>query len=173
MQELEKEGVVEEVEEGVKKVEKKIERRPKVTAPKPAGRVPVAMVIARHGTGTVTRSGRGFSFGELSGVGLAPRVAANWGVRIDPRRRSVIEGNVNLLRGWQSHPAHMAKVEGEVKIIQRGLEKAGKEIEKQGIAVEKEAVKLEKAVKKEVKKARKAVKKKVEKPRGRPKKKKS
>lgn len=179
-----KEGVVEEVEEEVKKVEKAavkearkvekaVERKPerrKVRAAKPAGRAPLAMVVSRRGTGMVTRAGRGFSIGELSAGGLAPGLAARWGVRIDSRRRSVLDGNVGSLKAWHTGGGAKGRIEHEAKVVEEDLEKLGKEVEKEAVAVEREAVKAEKAVRKEAKKAGKAVKEKVEK-KPRPKKK--
>ena len=177
-----KERVVEEVEEelrkvekaaakGARRVEKAVEGKSMRKAPpKPAGRTPVAMVTARHGTGVVTRVGRGFSLGELSGGGLTPALAARWGLRTDSRRRSVLDGNVGALRTWHATGAR-ATVEREMKGMEEELEKVGGELEKEAAAVEREVVKVAKEVKKEGKKAEKTVKGKVEKPRARPKKK--
>jgi len=142
---------------------------------RPAAKAPEAVVSTRHGTAMVTRLGRGFSLGELSGAGLAPRLASDWGARIDYRRRSVLESNVALLRGWGGHLASPKKHEGRVKKVEEELEKAGKEVEEEVVKgvtkVEKEAVKVEKEVKKagkevkeETAKAEKAVKAKVPKP---------
>ena len=176
-----KKGPAKEIEEEVRKVEKavvkeakKIERplehRAKVQRPRPSGRIPLAMVTSRHGTGTVTRLGRGFSLGELSGGGLDRRLAAKWGVMVDQRRRSVLEGNVSALKSWHSTGA-MATVEREAKVAEEELKEMGEEAERELAAAAKEVVKAEKAVKKEAKKAEKAVKGKVEKPKARPKKK--
>ena len=130
------------------------------------------MVAARHGTGTVTRVGRGFSLGELSEGGLTPALAAKWGVRIDSRRRSVLGGNIGALRTWHATGTR-ATIEREMKGMEEELEKVGGELEKEAAAAEREVVKAAKEVKKEAKKAEKAVKEKVEKPKARPKKKKS
>lgn len=176
------EGAVKEVKEEVKKLEKatvkeakKAEKavehrlgRPMVRPSRPTGRVPQAMVTARHGSGMITRSGRGFSLGELAGVGLAPGLAAEWGVRIDARRRSVLDGNVASLKTWHATAGTRERVEHEAKKAEQELAKVGKEVEKEAVAVEKEVVK---AAKKEVKRAEKAVKEKAEKPKARPKKK--
>jgi len=180
---VKKEGVAEEVEEEVKKVEKavvkeakKVERaverksKPKAHHPRPAGRTPLAMVTARHGTGTITRPGKGFSPGELAGGGLPPSLAAEWGVKVDKRRRSVLEGNVTILKSWCSSGAKAA-VEREAKAVEVELKGAGKEAERQAVAAAGEVVKAEKALKKEAKRAEKAVKKKVVKPKARAKKK--
>ena len=178
-----KEGAVEEVEEEVRKVEravgkevrkveKAVERKtePKASPLRPEGRAPQAMVEARHGTGMITRAGRGFSLGELSGGGLTPGLAARWGVRVDARRRSVLEGNVGSLRAWHATGAK-ARVEHEAREVEAELGKVGREVRKEVVAVEKEAVKAEKAVRKGAKRAEKAVKEKVEKRKARPKKK--
>lgn len=146
------------------------ERPPREAPKRPSGRVPEAMVSSRHGTEMVTRPGRGFSFGEISGAGLAPRLATNWGVRIDARRRSVLDGNVDSLKGWASHAATTKKVEGRVKKVEEELVKVEKEVEKEAVEVKKEVAKVEKTVKKEAAKAEKAVKK-AAKPRAKPKKK--
>lgn len=169
-----KEGTVEEVEEEVKKVEKAISRevkkaekavelrraKPKALPPRPSGHVPQAMVWARHGSGVITRPGSGFSLGELSGGGLAPSLAARWGVRIDARRRSTLDGNVSSLKAWHATRAG-PKVEPEMKELEKELEMVGKGVKKEVVAIEKEVVKAEKAVKKEGKKVEKTVKKKA------------
>jgi ribosomal protein L13E len=175
-----------EAEEEVVKVEREIKKeaelvekavKGKIERPKepsrPSGMVPRAMVVARHGTGTVKRRGRGFSLGELLRVGLAARLATKWGVRIDYRRRSVLDGNVSSLKAWRAPARIEARVEGEGKNLEEELEKAGREVEKEAVAVEKEVVKVAKEVKKEAKKVERVVKKKVEKSKGRPKKQKA
>jgi ribosomal protein L13E len=139
----------------------------------PTGKVPEAMVLARHGTEMVTRSGRGFSPEEISKVGIDPRLASKWGVRIDARRRSVLEGNVAMLKRWGGHLAQSKKTEGRVKKVEEELEKVEEEVEKEAAKVEREVVKVEKEVKKEAARAEKAVKAKVERPRAKPKKKKT
>ena len=154
------------------KVEKKPEaaKAPKVTAVRPTGKTPEAMVSSRHGTGMVNRLGRGFSTGELSGAGLSPRLATNWGVSLDVRRRSVIQGNVDALRTWGGHATRNARVEGRVKEVEEELEKVGREVKKEAAKVEKEVVKVEKEVKEEAEKAEKAVKRRVAKPKAKAKK---
>lgn len=142
---------------------------------RPEGKAPVAIISSRHGTGMVIRQGRGFSLGELSGAGLAPRLASTWGARIDYRRRSVLESNVASLRNWGGELTSAKKHEGRVKKVEEELVKAGKEVEeevekgvveveKEAAKVEKEAAKVGKEVKKEAAKAEKAVKAKVPKP---------
>lgn len=169
----------EKVRRGAAKLEKEVkegtkgssERRPRQVLTRPPGKAPEAVVVARHEAGTVTRMGRGFSLGELSGVGLAPRTATVWGVRVDHRRRSVLEGNVSSLKTWHAHHGTAAKVGTEAKKLGEVLEKAGREVEKEAATLEKEAIIVGKKVKKEAKKAEEAVKEKVEKPKARPKKK--
>jgi ribosomal protein L13E len=151
-----------------KKKAAKAPEPPKEAPKRPTGKTPEAMVSARHGTEMVTREGRGFSLGELSGAGLAPRLVTSWGARVDYRRRSVIDGNVASLRNWGGHLVPVKKREGRVKKIEEEIVKAGKEVEKEvekGLGeVEKEVVKVEKEVKKEAAKAEKAAKAKVAKP---------
>ncbi len=150
---------------------KPMEKQPGEGPKRPSGRVPEAMVSSRHGTGMVTRLGRGFSFGELSSAGLAPGLASEWGARVDARRRSILDGNVDSLKGWAGHAAQAKKAEGRVKKVEAELAKMEKEVEKEAAEVKEEVVKAEKAVKKEAARAEKAVKAKVEKPKPRPKKK--
>ncbi|MDG6901572.1 MAG: ribosomal protein L13e [Nitrososphaerota archaeon] len=166
VQEIEEEA--KKIEEGVKKeakkIEKAVERKPAKARPaRPAGRVPDAVVSSRNGTEMVTRVGRGFSFGELAGSGLAPSVATTWGARVDPRRRSVLQGNVDSLKAWASHPRAAVRAEKEAKKVGEELREVAEEVEMEAAVVEKEAVKVEKKVKREVKKAEKVVKAKVEK----------
>ena len=149
------------------------EKAPKESPKRPVGRPPEAMIVARHGPGVVTRLGRGFSKGEVAGAGLSPRLASSWGARIDGRRRSVIEGNVVLLRHWGGSIVAPKKTEGKAKRLEVELEKAEVEVEKEVEKVEKEAAKVGKEVKKEATRAEKAVKAKVKKPRPKAKKKKA
>ena len=132
-----KEEVVEEVEKAERAVKKEVKRvekaaqgaprRPKAKAPGPAGKAPTASVLSRHGAEMITREGRGFSLGELSGAGLTPRRATEWGARIDYRRRSVIESNVGALKGWAARPAPAAKARTEPEKVGRALESVGEE----------------------------------------------
>jgi ribosomal protein L13E len=140
-------------------VQKSAGKGPKQVPPKPSGHVPEAVVMTRHGRGMMSRPGRGFSLGELLGVGLAPKLAASWGIRVDARRRSVVEGNVGLLRKWSSHSA-APKAEVEQK---RDEKKPG-----EAATAMKEDVK---AVRKGAKKGEVAPRVKAEKPKARQKKK--
>ena len=128
---------------------------------KPSGRAPDAMVTTRHGTGVVTRLGRGFSLGELAGAGLSPNLAAKWGVMLDPRRRSVIDTNVASLKSWGAQPSATRRVERRVKEVEEEIEKAGKELKKEAVKLEKEAGKVEREVKEEAVKAEKSVRRKA------------
>jgi ribosomal protein L13E len=129
-------------------------RAPRPAQPRPAGRVPEAMVMSRHGTGMISRHGRGFSLGELAGAGLSPGLAARWGVMVDSRRRSVLEGNVSSLRGWSTRAASGA-LRKEAGAAEAKVEEVAEEIEKGAEAVVRGA---EKAVRKEAKRAEGAVK---------------
>ncbi len=153
------------------KVEKKAESKAKSPTERPKGRAPGAVVVARHGEGVVTRPGRGFSLGELSGAGLTPHLASRWGVGLDARRRSVIQGNVESLRSWGSPAGSGVKAEGRAKEIEEEVIRAGRQLKKEAVKVEKEAVKVEEEVKEEVTKVEKAVRRKVARPKSRPKKK--
>jgi len=132
-------------------------KSPKQPPMLPRGRPPEAVVVARRGTGVVTRQGRGFSVEEVSGAGLTLGLASRWGLRVDPRRRSVLETNVNSLKRWGSHRAPVKKLEGRVRKVEEELVKAEKEVKKEAAEVEKEAAKVEKEVKKGARRAEKAV----------------
>jgi ribosomal protein L13E len=71
---------------------------------KPKGSTPSALVSSRHGIAMVERAGKGFSMGELAGASLPLTIARRWGVSTDSRRRSVLEPNVQLLKGWFTPP---------------------------------------------------------------------
>ena len=178
-----KKGVVKETEAAITKTETAVKKdvkeltkvveggRPKkVGQPRPAGRPPVALVPSRHRGGMVSREGRGFSLGEISRAGLVPAVASRWGVRVDLRRRSVIDGNVASVRSWAAHPSAAGRAKREAEGVRRGIEKAGKEIEKEAEKVAGEAEKGVKKAGEEVKKVEKVVRERTEK-RPRPKKK--
>lgn len=128
---------------------------------RPSGRPPVAMVSSRHGTEMIEREGRGFSLGELQKAGWEPRPAREWGYRIDPRRRSVLDSNVSALTARSATLVPRKKAEGEIREDIKRVEEA---IEKEAEELKEEVVKVEKAAKKEVARAEKVVKAKVEKP---------
>jgi ribosomal protein L13E len=150
---------------------KKSEEAPTEALSRPSSRVPEALVSSRRGTEMVTRRGRGFSLGELSGAGLAPRLATGWGVRIDVRRRSVLGGNVESLKTWGGLQAPAKKAEGKVRKLEEELVKVEKKVKKEGTEVKAGTVKVERGVKKEASKAEKAIKAKTQRPKTKRKKK--
>jgi len=86
-----------------KKVAEKKEPPAKVAitaAPLELGPAPEATVASRHIDSMHERPGRGFSFGELSSAGVPVNVAKREGLSLDVRRRSVLAGNVEALKGW-------------------------------------------------------------------------
>jgi len=129
----------------------------KATPIKPSSKAPEPVVTSRHGTGFVTRQGKGFSIKEVAGAGLSPQLVSKWGLRLDHRRRSVVESNVASLKSWISHPTAAKRTEGVAKEVEEEIEKVGREVKKEAIKVEKEAQKVEREVKKEAVKAEKAV----------------
>ncbi len=142
------------------KIKKEVGRAPqrrKVAPARPAGRAPDAMVTSRHGTGVVIRLGRGFSMGEISGAGMAPRLATRWGVRLDSRRRSVIQGNVDSLKKWSSHPGAAKKAERVVRELEQEVEKVAVKVKAEAVEVEEEAAKVEREVRGEAARAGKAI----------------
>ena len=147
------------VRKGAKRLEREVERKrsERQKEPRPKGRPPVALVSARHGIGVVSREGRGFSLGELSGAGLAPAVAPRWGLRVDIRRRSVVEENVDSLKAWAAHPSEEARLKGEAKKAEEKLVEAGEEVERGAVKVAKEAEGVVKKAGKEAKMAEMAV----------------
>ena len=95
--------------------------------------------------------------GELSGAGLSRNLASNWGLRLDLRRRSVVDNNVLSLKSWSSHPGTVKRAEGVAKEMEEEIEKVGREVKKEAIKAGKQAEKVEHEVKGEVVKAEKAV----------------
>ncbi len=130
---------------------------------RPTGRVPVATVLARHGTGMVTRAGKGFSFGELAEANIIPRMASNWGARLDGRRRSVVQANVTSLKNWGSHAVRAERPAAEVKKIEKEVVKVEMRVKKGAAKLKKEIVKIEAKAKKETPKAAVKAKKKAQK----------
>ena len=128
---------------------------------RPAGKAPDALVTSRHGTGVVTRVGKGFSVGELVGAGLSPRLASAWGVRLDLRRRSIIDTNVASLKSWGAHPSATKRTESRAKVIEQEIEKVGREVRKEAVRAERKAEKAEREMKVEAVKAEKAVRRKA------------
>ncbi len=105
--------IVEEVEKPKKAtpkeknvIEKKeAPRRPVATAERvKLGPHPVALVAARHEGSLHERAARGFSYEELASAGVPLDAARREGLSIDVRRRSVVRGNVDSLKGWFGAP---------------------------------------------------------------------
>jgi ribosomal protein L13E len=99
--------VVEKREVEKKVVEKKeVASKPIVKAePVALGPPPKATVATMHVDSLHERSARGFSFGELASAGIPLNAAKREGLSLDIRRRSVVEGNVDALKGWFKSPA--------------------------------------------------------------------
>ena len=86
-----------------KKVAERKEAPAKVSVkaePVVLGPPPGARVASRHIDSLHERPGRGFSFGELASAGVPLNTARREGLSLDLRRRSVVEGNVEALKGW-------------------------------------------------------------------------
>jgi ribosomal protein L13E len=106
-----------------------VEEKPKKAAPKPKkredkkeapvkmvarpepmklGPPPEATVASRHIDSMHERLARGFSFGELASAGVPLNAAKREGLSLDIRRRSVLDGNVEALKGWFKSPGKPA-----------------------------------------------------------------
>jgi ribosomal protein L13E len=158
---------------GKKKSEEKAPPRTQVKTVqvRPSGRAPTPTVLARHGIGMVIRTGKGFSNGELSEANIVSRLASEWGVRLDGRRRSVLESNVASLKSWGSHVPKAERPTGEVKRAQEELVKVEKKVKKDAAEAKKEVAKIEAKVKREPTRAKKKAKKAERPKKTRPKKK--
>ena len=119
----------------------------------------MAKVVARHGIGTVTRTGKGFSLGELAEANIVPRMAWKWGVKLDGRRRSVVQANVTSLKDWGSHVVKAERPAMEVKKVEEEVVKVEKKVRKGVAEVKRETVKTVAKTKKETTKAAAKVKK--------------
>jgi|GEM_PF-4364728 len=64
------------------------------------GPLPEATVASRHIDSMHERPARGFSVGELASAGVPLNAARREGLSLDVRRRSVVDGNVEVLKGW-------------------------------------------------------------------------
>jgi large subunit ribosomal protein L13e len=77
---------------------------PRVEPPKPLVKRP--RLLSSGGLlGSEWRSGRGYSMGEVKALGLSPAEARLLGIRVDLRRRTTWEVNVQRLREWLSKVA--------------------------------------------------------------------
>jgi len=86
---------------------------------------PIAMVMKPRYPGQVRR-GKGFSLGELRQAGLTPEAAEKLGIKVDRRRRSVHQGNVEALRALlKPRRTKRAKAPGE-KAQRRGRRRTAK-----------------------------------------------
>jgi len=90
--------VAEKKESPVKPVAKPISK----PEPLKLGPPPMAVVATRHvdSDSLHERQARGFSFGELSSAGVPLNAAKNHDLSVDVRRRSVVDKNVQMLKGW-------------------------------------------------------------------------
>ena len=142
-----------------KRISRKKETEPKRVveerAQKPAGAPPFAVVEARHGRRLMHRQARGYSMGEVAQACLDFGLARKWGLLVDDRRRSVLEGNTASLRKWSplSKKKTVERVEGEARKIEKAVGKEVRKAEKELEKVEKEIVeKVEAPIKKRSKK---------------------
>ncbi len=90
------------------------------------GPAPFAVVAARHAESLRERAARGFSFGELASAGVPIQAARREGLSVDVRRRSVLEGNVDLLKGWYKgtrDSSETSEPSGEVAMASIGKKK--------------------------------------------------
>lgn len=124
------------------------------TLVKPAGPVPQPLVMTRHEREMKERRGKGFSWGELGAAGINHATAMNWGLSIDPRRRSVLDGNVAAVKTWASH-AKSKKAESEVSKAEREVKKVEEEVKEGAAEVKKEVSKAAKKVEKKASKVAK------------------
>ncbi len=122
--------------------------RPKMV--RPTGPIPMPLVVSRHEGVMIERGSKGFSYGEVQGSGIPMLTAERWRVPLDIRRRSVLEGNVQALKGWYSKSKRVGgagevrKIEEELGKIEKGVEK---EVKRGATKVKKEVVRAEKGAK--------------------------
>jgi ribosomal protein L13E len=77
------------------------------------GPPPKAAILSRHIDSLHERLARGFSLGELASAGVPLNAAKREGLSLDIRRRSVVEGNVDTLKGWFKGTEKSATKQGE------------------------------------------------------------
>jgi ribosomal protein L13E len=100
------------------KAAKKKEASPKAVvkvAPVKLGPPPAASVTTRDIDVPHERAARGFSFGELTSAAIPIYVAKREDLPLDIRRRSIVEANVEMLKGWFKSSAD-ASAQGEAKV---------------------------------------------------------
>ncbi|MDA4132879.1 MAG: ribosomal protein L13e [Thaumarchaeota archaeon] len=92
------------------KVDAKVEET-KTVSQKPVVKAvpPHSTVLVRHEYAMQERRGKGFSLGELSAASLTFVTAKLLRVPVDIRRRSVLEGNTDILKGWYKPEPKKAK----------------------------------------------------------------
>ncbi len=108
-----------------KTVEKK-EAPPKAAAKAPPvkmGSPPMALVAVRHIDSLHERAARGFSFGELTSAGIPLNAAKRTELSLDIRRRSVVDRNVEALKGWFKSPGQASAKSATVAVAAVGKKK--------------------------------------------------
>jgi len=90
---------------------------------------PSPIVLVRHEYEMQERVARGYSLGELASAGVSFIVAKGIGVPLDLRRRSALDGNVALLKGWYVPAPKKAKVVAAEK-AEKPAKKAAKKPKK-------------------------------------------
>jgi ribosomal protein L13E len=80
------------------------------------GPPPSAGVSVRHLDSMQGRPARGFSFGELSSAGIRIETAKRGELSVDVRRRSVVDGNVEMLKGWVKGAQRSAAPEKAIEV---------------------------------------------------------
>jgi ribosomal protein L13E len=68
------------------------------------GPAPRPVVNSRHGFSMREREARGYSFGELVSAGIPVLEVKRLNIPIDIRRRTALEHNVEMLKGWYKEP---------------------------------------------------------------------
>jgi len=89
------------------------------------GPPPAAIVAVRqtYSGSPYERAARGFSFGELESAGIPANAARHGDLSLDIRRRSVVQANVEMLKGWFKSPAAAApreRMEKPVAVVAAG-----------------------------------------------------
>jgi len=106
VEEKKEKKAVEEKKEKKAQEKKEAPAKPSAKAePIALGPPPEATIASRHIDSLHERPARGFSFGELASAGVPLNTAKREGLSLDLRRRSVVEGNVDALKGWFKSPA--------------------------------------------------------------------
>lgn len=137
----------------------KKEEKPKrsvVKVLRPSGIAPFAFVNVRHAGSMMQRRAKGYSPSEIEQAGIGTGLARRWGLSIDDRRRSALEGNVSSLKKWTSQVKRTtveARAEGEMRAIEKAVEREVHKAEREVVEVGKEVVeKVEAPVKKRTRK---------------------